>query len=230
MGRSRRRNLPGVAFHLTARIQGGTALLKGLEKRSASLIKTWAANSDFCLVAYAIMPNHLHIIAVQGQLPLQRFMQPALSGISQSVIRAHSHRGHVFECRYYDKPCLDAEYLRNAIAYVHLNPVRAGLCSRASDYEWSSHGLYRHESADWPRHRLQARPQRFGCSVRRTYPMPPVDQATCRFWSGGWRPMSINPPRRACERVRRPGLRGVSKEIRPGCRSGVTQQRTRCQC
>jgi hypothetical protein len=28
------------------------------------------------------------------------------------------------------------------LAYIHLNPVRAGLCNRASDYDWSSHGEY----------------------------------------------------------------------------------------
>jgi hypothetical protein len=32
----------------------------------------------------------------------------------------------------------DEEYLRSACDYVLLNPVRAGLCERASDWPWSA--------------------------------------------------------------------------------------------
>jgi REP element-mobilizing transposase RayT len=142
MGRSKRRNLPGVAFHLTARIQGGAPLLEGVEKKVISLTASWAVHSDFRLIAYAVMRNHLHILAVQGQLPLGRLMQPLLTGIAQAVARTRKHEGHVFERRYYDRPCLDADYMRNAIAYIHLNPVRAGLCEKPDEYEWTSHRAY----------------------------------------------------------------------------------------
>ncbi len=38
--------------------------------------------------------------------------------------------------------CVDAEHLREAIVYTHLNPVAAGLCERSEDYRWSSQRAY----------------------------------------------------------------------------------------
>jgi len=58
------------------------------------------------------------------------------------VRRLHGGAGHVFERRYYSAPCLDPDYLRTAITYVHLNPVRAGLCREPGDSTCTSHMLY----------------------------------------------------------------------------------------
>ncbi len=42
------------------------------------------------------------------------------------------------------------EYLFEVIRYVHMNPVRARIVSRAGDYRWSSHRFYIHDSsASW---------------------------------------------------------------------------------
>jgi hypothetical protein len=48
----------------------------------------------------------------------------------------------VFERRFHDQPICDAEHLRNAIVYTHLNPVRAGLCAKPEDSTWTSHAAY----------------------------------------------------------------------------------------
>jgi DNA-binding NarL/FixJ family response regulator len=51
----------------------------------------------------------------------------------------HGTTGHVFESRFFTKVIEDERYLATAIRYVVANPVRAGLCSQALDYAWSSH-------------------------------------------------------------------------------------------
>jgi REP element-mobilizing transposase RayT len=142
MGRSPRSNLPGVAFHLTARLHGREPLFVGIEMRVADIITESMALGGMNLLAYAVMPNHLHIVAVQGNLPLSRSMQPLLRRLAGVIARSRNRAGHVFERRFADRPCLDPVYLRNAIAYVHLNPVRAGLCARADEYPWTSHLAY----------------------------------------------------------------------------------------
>jgi REP element-mobilizing transposase RayT len=131
--------MPGAVFHLTARTQGREPYLRGLESAIQSIICAAPARSDARLIAYAVMPNHIHIVAQQGNRRLADFMQPLLRRIVLLVQRRYQLTGHVFERRFGDAMCADAEYMRNAIIYVHLNPVRAGLAATADDYKWTSH-------------------------------------------------------------------------------------------
>jgi REP element-mobilizing transposase RayT len=142
MGRRYRSYLPGVAFHVTARTQGREPLFVGREERIVEMIHETTARSDVRLDAFVVMPNHLHLIVTQGDRHLADYMQALLCRVALYVQRDLKREGHVVERRYRDAACLDAEYYRNAITYVHLNPVRAGLIKAASQYPWSTHTLY----------------------------------------------------------------------------------------
>lgn len=139
MGRKLRSNLPGVPFHLTTRVQGHEPLFIGLEPAIVQMIQRAEAHSDARVIAHAVMPNHLHLVVIQGERPLERLMQPLLRRVALLTSREKKKEGHIFERRFRDSPCLTAEYLRNAIAYVHLNAVRAQISQNADDYPWSSH-------------------------------------------------------------------------------------------
>lgn len=143
MSRRKRPYLPGAVFHLTARLQGRESLFTP-ELRTALLriLRHQVAFSDLQLFAYAIMPNHLHLVVRQGGAPLYRFMQPFLCRAALLIQRSYGREGHVFERRYRGHPCGDPEYIRNAIIYTHLNPVRAELCTEPEEYGWSSHGAW----------------------------------------------------------------------------------------
>lgn len=143
MPRTPRSYLPGAVFHLTARTQGHAPwftdrLRPHIAEYAASSLRV----SDAQLLAWAIMPNHLHLIVRQGAWPLGRVMSPVLTRVALLVQRAHSLEGHVFERRFHDVPCHDPEHVRNAIVYTHLNPVRAGLAGELSAYPWTSHPMY----------------------------------------------------------------------------------------
>jgi hypothetical protein len=60
--------------------------------------------------------------------------------IALVVQRRFKIEGHVFERRFRSIECRDADHLRRAIVYTHLNPERAGLESES--YRWSSAMLY----------------------------------------------------------------------------------------
>jgi putative transposase len=141
MGRLKRSNLPGVAFHLTARAQSCEPDFIGLEASVVGRILEHAHFADVLLLAYAVMPNHFHLVIVQGARPLGSFMQPLMRSLALLVMKAKGKRGHIFERPYGDSPCLTASHLRNSIAYVHLNGCRAGLCEGADDFTWCSHRL-----------------------------------------------------------------------------------------
>ncbi len=63
--------------------------------------------------------------------------------LQQRVTRAHNMSARVFgplwQGRFKAKEVENQEYLTQLVAYVHLNPVKAGLVERVDDYRWSGH-------------------------------------------------------------------------------------------
>lgn len=143
MSRRNRPNLPASAFHLTTRLHRSEALFEP-ELRTAVIgfAREQLVFTDLELLAYAIMPNHLHFVVRQGRQPLAAFMQPILRRTALLVQRVHDRKGHVFERPFRDTACADPEHLRNAIIYTHMNPVRANLCATVDDYAWTSHAAW----------------------------------------------------------------------------------------
>lgn len=142
MGRTLRPYQPGMVYHLTSRLHLREPLFLGREAEVVDRIGVSAAASGVQLLAYAVMPNHLHLIVIQGAAPLAGLMQPLLRRTALLLQRELGREGHVFERRYRHTACADPEYARNAIAYVHMNPVRGGLCEDPGDYRWTSHSAF----------------------------------------------------------------------------------------
>ena len=61
---------------------------------------------------------------------------------SQDLNRRYSWDGPVFRGRFRNRVASDDAYWAHLLAYVHLNPVRAGLVSRPAQAPWTSHGAY----------------------------------------------------------------------------------------
>lgn len=94
------------------------------------------------IVAFCLMTNHIHLAIQVADIPLSRIMQ----SISQRYTQWHNWRykqaGHLFQGRY-KAILVDADaFLLELTAYIHLNPVRAGITPTAEAYPWSSHGAY----------------------------------------------------------------------------------------
>lgn len=143
MARIRRSHLPGAVFHLTARTQGHEPWFsEGLRSTIVEYMSAAVLRTDAQLMAFAVMPNHLHMVVRQGDRPLGDMMQPLLRRTALLVQRSRGVEGHIFERPFRDLPCLDPQHARNAIVYTHLNPVRAGLVDDPKRYRWTSHGMY----------------------------------------------------------------------------------------
>ena len=89
--------------------------------------------------AYSLMPNHYHLLVCTPLGNLSRAMRH-LNGIyTQRVNRLHDWDGPVFRGRFKSQLVTDETYRRELVAYIHLNPVRAGLVRRADEPCWTSH-------------------------------------------------------------------------------------------
>ena len=102
------------------------------------LLNVYARQYGVEVYAYCLMTNHVHLVVVPDEaLTMHRALRAVHSQYAQRVNRMAGRSGHLWQGRYFSSP-LDSNYFLNAVRYVELNPVRAGLVEKAEDYEWSS--------------------------------------------------------------------------------------------
>jgi putative transposase len=143
MSRVLRSQCPGGIFHITARTQGKQEwFVPELRSHIAEVLIDGVCSAGAYLIAYAIMPNHYHLLLAQSTRTLGWMMKPVNQRVALMLQRFHKIDGHVFGQRFFSKQCDDANYVRTAIMYTHHNPVKAGLCASVGDYAWTSHGAF----------------------------------------------------------------------------------------
>jgi REP element-mobilizing transposase RayT len=77
--------------------------------------------------AWALIPNHFHLLLKTGRVPLATLMRRLLTGYAIGFNRRHRRSGHVFQNRYKSILCEQDVYLKELVRYIHLNPLRARL-------------------------------------------------------------------------------------------------------
>ncbi len=94
----------------------------------------------FGLMAYVLMPNHVHIL-LQPYVAIAVIMQK-LKGFTSRKANALLHRqGTPFwQDESFDHRARTADEARKIIRYTEWNPVRAGLVATPEDWPWSSAG------------------------------------------------------------------------------------------
>ncbi len=143
MGRSPRIVSPTGIYHLTARGNGRQLIFEDDQDRLrfVNQMRMSFRPLGMSVMAWALMGNHVHIIAEDPLDDLSAAMRSLLSSYAQYFNRRHGHVGHVFQERYNRFPIMSNAYLLQAIDYVHLNPARGMGCDLLS-YRWSSLTLF----------------------------------------------------------------------------------------
>jgi REP element-mobilizing transposase RayT len=126
MARGPRIDYPGACHHVYAR---------GIEKRDifhddqdcklflervGFNLKRW----DISCIAWALMPNHFHLLVRSWGGNLSSFMRCLLTGYSMYFNERCDRVGHLFQNRYKSRVISKESHMRVAIRYIHLNPLR----------------------------------------------------------------------------------------------------------
>jgi len=146
MARGPRLDAPGSLHHV---------IVRGIERRR--IFETEKDREDFLdrletvvtegkgiCFAWALIPNHAHILLRTGAAPLAIMMRRLLTGYAVSFNLRHQRAGHLFQNRYKSMICEEDSYLLELVRYIHLNGVRAGLVRGIEEldrYRWSGHSV-----------------------------------------------------------------------------------------
>jgi putative transposase len=102
------------------------------------ILKRSLPHASVRVLAYALMNNHVHIIAIPA-------FGDSFSTLFRRVSGSYSHyvnlrlgsTGKVWGGRYFSSAMSD-RHMHHALRYVEMNPVRAGMVSNPANYRWTS--------------------------------------------------------------------------------------------
>lgn len=144
MSRPLRIEYPGAWYHVMNRGASGRAIVRsdGDWHTFLSLLGDVTATFAVNVHAYCLMGNHYHLLIHTPRGNLSRAMRHLNGVYTQRYNRLHRTDGPLFRGRF-KAIVIDADtYLAAVSRYIHLNPVTAGVVSRAGNYAWSSYPAY----------------------------------------------------------------------------------------
>ena len=131
----------GRAYHAYNRVGGGLLPFsdEDLAKAFVQLLSKVMSRDSTVVLGWCLLGNHYHLILRQGPVPLSRSMKTLQQGVTRARNLRDRVYGPLWQGRFKAKELRDERYLMQLVAYVHLNPVKAGLVERPDDYRWSGH-------------------------------------------------------------------------------------------
>lgn len=140
MARMARLVVPNYPHHVTQRGNRRQPVFFSDDDYRAylALIRDACERAGTAVLAYCLMPNHVHLIMVpRHENGLRGAIAEAHRRYSRRVNFREDWRGHLWQERFHSF-VMDEKHLAAAVPYVELNPVRARLCDRPGQWRWSS--------------------------------------------------------------------------------------------
>ena len=155
MPRKARIDAPGALHHIIARGIGRRKVFDDNDDRDFFMERLGqvVSETETQCFAWALMPNHFHLLLKTGITPISTVMKRLLTGYAMHYNRRHKRYGHLFQNRYKSILCQEDSYLLELTRYVHLNPLRAKLVSdmkELGNHPYSGHSvLMGRVTAEW---------------------------------------------------------------------------------
>ena len=94
------------------------------------------------VAAFCLMPTHYHLLGRVTQAGLSHSMQLFSISYTKAMNERYDRAGGLFQGAFQGKHVGRDNYLTHLSRYIHLNPVRAGLVARPTEWEFSSYREY----------------------------------------------------------------------------------------
>ena len=112
------------------------------------------------LYSYCLLPNHFHFLVKVKEkvyksdnqkkksikpsylLPIEKAFRDYFICYSKTINNEYARTGALFQYKFKRKVIKSEDYLTSIMAYIHLNPVRAGLCEKPEDWKYSSYNAF----------------------------------------------------------------------------------------
>ena len=144
MPRLPRLDAPGVLHHVIGRgIERKEIFLNNRDRNDfIARLAQLTEDDSMDIYAWALLPNHFHVLCKTNKRPLSSSMRKLLTGYVVNFNKRHKRHGHLFQNRYKSIVCQEDAYLKELVRYIHLNLIRAGLVSDIKALNrspWSGH-------------------------------------------------------------------------------------------
>jgi REP element-mobilizing transposase RayT len=144
MPRQARLDAPETLHHVMVRGIERTTLFRDDTDRAdfVTRLAALAGQGALTVYAWALLPNHAHLLLRTGARPLPRSMRSLLTGYAGAFNRRHHRVGHLFQNRYKSIVVEEEPYLLELVRYLHLNPLRAAVVPNLRAlhrYPWTGH-------------------------------------------------------------------------------------------
>jgi REP element-mobilizing transposase RayT len=91
------------------------------------------------LLAWVVMPNHVHtLVETREGFPLRSIVHSWKSYTAKAANGLLGRSGPFWYPEYFDRHIRDEQHYLAVVAYIHDNPVKAGLSAKAEDWRFSS--------------------------------------------------------------------------------------------
>jgi REP element-mobilizing transposase RayT len=143
-------NLPGALHYVTGNflnripVFSQEACCQSFIDNLATLLNDWPSK----LIAYVLMPDHLHMLVNPRDGRIREFTGQLKSFSAKAIVKtaygitfkldSEGSSYQIWQESFKAVPLWSAWMIWQKINYIHANPVKAGLVSSAKDYRWSS--------------------------------------------------------------------------------------------
>lgn len=141
MPRHPRLFLPGAIYHVYCRVARGEFVFDDHDEASEFIERLRSVRDldGWTIFAWCLMGNHYHLVLKTTEIDLWRSMARLQGSFSRDYNRRHRFLGRLWQSRYRARVINSEDYFRQVVAYVHLNPVAAGMVTDPADHVNSGH-------------------------------------------------------------------------------------------